>query len=257
MPTIDRHAPGSFNWFELATSDQTAAKEFYNALFGWQAVDSPIGPSGVYTMFKLEGLDVGAAYTLTPEMQGQGIPPHWDIYITVENAEETAAKIEASGGKLLSKPFDVMTYGRMAVATDPTGAVFCIWQAIDHIGVRITGIEGTVCWADLNTSDPETAAQFYEQVFGWELWQSEKDSSGYRHIRTAGKDIGGIPPSSGNMRPYWMLTFMASDVPTLTNKAGALGANTLFPVTEIAEGKFSILADPQGAPFGLYQPNPS
>ena len=30
-----KHAPGNFCWFELGTSDQTAAKEFYDGLFGW------------------------------------------------------------------------------------------------------------------------------------------------------------------------------------------------------------------------------
>lgn len=254
MPTLERHTPGSFNWFELATPDQTAAKQFYSALFGWQAVDSPVGPSEIYTIFKLEGLDVAGAYAITPEMRAEGVSPHWDIYIAVTNADETAAKIEAAGGKLLSSPFDVMTFGRMAVAVDPTGAVFCIWQAFDHIGVRVTGIEGTVCWADLTTPDPEASAQFYRQVFGWELWQSDKDPSAYRHIRNAGIDIGGIPPAATNTRPGWMVTFLSSDAQILTNRAGALGANTLFAVTEIAGGQSSILADPQGAPFGLYQP---
>ncbi len=253
MPTIEHHVPGSFNWFELATSDQTAAKEFYGALFGWQAIDSPMGPSEFYTMFKLDGLDVGAAYTLNSEMRAEDIPPHWDIYVAVENADEAAAKIEAAGGRLIAKPFDVMSHGRMAVAADCTGAVFCIWQAINHIGTRLSGVEGTACWADLNTPDPESAAQFYKQVFGWEPWISPNDPNGYRHIRNAGVDIGGIPPANSNVPPSWMVTFLASDVETLTNKAGALGATTLFPVTELAGGKFSILADPQGASFGLYQ----
>ena len=42
---IDKPKPGNFCWFELATSDQTAAKKFYGELFGWTANDAPMGPT--------------------------------------------------------------------------------------------------------------------------------------------------------------------------------------------------------------------
>jgi len=64
MPNIDKHAPGTFCWVELSTTDQDAAKRFYGSLFGWSAVDFPMGPSGVYTMFKYEGRDAAAGYTM-------------------------------------------------------------------------------------------------------------------------------------------------------------------------------------------------
>ena len=255
MPTIDRHPPGEFNWFELATTDQPAAKSFYGDLFGWQANDTPMGSGDVYTMFQLEGLDVAAAYTLRSDQSATGIPAHWDIYISVESADEAAAKIESFGGSLMAAPFDVMTHGRMAVASDPTGGVFCIWQAFSHQGTRIGGVDGTVCWADLNTQDPEAASQFYTGVFGWELYRASGDDSGYLHIKHGEKHIGGIPPVIPNVPPHWLLTFQASEVALLTNKAGALGATTLLPVTDMPKvGKFSVLQDPQGAPFALFQP---
>lgn len=258
MPIIERHFPGTFNWFELATTDQPAAKDFYSRLFGWSVEDSPIGPGEMYSLFKLEGLDVAGGYTLRPDMAAQGIPPHWDIYILVESADESAAKIESFGGNLLNKPFDVMSCGRMAVAIDPTGAVFCIWQALAHIGTRIASPDGTVCWADLLTNEPEAASQFYSGVFGWELYASPNDPSGYLHIINGKAHIGGIPPTRDNpgVPPHWMLYFSASDVEASTNKAGSLGATTLVPVTEIPNtGKFSILKDPQGAVFALFQPH--
>src|SRR5262249_45633596 len=83
MPNIDHYAPGSFCWFELGTTDQNAAKSFYKALFGWDAMDLPMGPNDVYSMFMLDGRAAGAGYTLMPEMRAMGIPPHWAIYIAV------------------------------------------------------------------------------------------------------------------------------------------------------------------------------
>jgi uncharacterized protein len=64
MPSIETHAPGSFCWFELATTDQDAAKQFYSSLFDWEPADFPIGPSEVYTIFRLNGRDAAAAYTM-------------------------------------------------------------------------------------------------------------------------------------------------------------------------------------------------
>ena len=258
MPNLDSHPPGTFNWFELATTDQSAAKRFYGHLFGWTIFDTPMGPGQFYTMFQLDGKDAAAGYTMRPEMLTQGIPPHWDIYISVENADATAAKIESSGGKLITPPFDVMSYGRMAVVSDPTGAVFCIWQPKDHIGATITGVPGTACWADLNTTDPEAAKRFYTSVFGWELaLATPGDPSGYHFIKSAGTGIGGMMQAYPQVPSHWLIYFQVADVEITTNQAGSLGATTRVPVTEIPNtGKFSIVADPQGAGFALFEPAP-
>ena len=81
MPNIDKHAPGSFSWIELATTDQPAAKAFYSGLFGWESADFPMGPDQFYTMFRLEGRDAAAGYTIHGPMKEQGVPPHWGLYI--------------------------------------------------------------------------------------------------------------------------------------------------------------------------------
>src|SRR5262249_47324506 len=146
---------------------------------GWAATDNPIGPEEVYTIFKVDDKDVGACYTMRPDQQSQGIPPHWDLYIAVESADDTAAKAKQAGGTILAPPFDVMTFGRMAVIQDPTGAVFCIWQANTHVGMRYVGQDNTFCWADLNTRDPERARAFYSTLFGWNITLGENDTSGY------------------------------------------------------------------------------
>ena len=126
MPTVTTHAPGTFNWPELATTDQNAAKKFYTTLFDWQATDDDMGPGGVYTIFKRDGKAVAALYTLKADMRKQGVPPLWGSYISVENADASAAQAKTLGGKVIMEPFDVMEHGRMAVITDPQGAVFAL-----------------------------------------------------------------------------------------------------------------------------------
>jgi uncharacterized protein len=45
--------------------------------------------------------------------------------------------VKAAGGATLTEPFDVMDAGRMAVFTDPEGAVFCVWEPNQHKGARV------------------------------------------------------------------------------------------------------------------------
>src|SRR5262249_8440438 len=195
MAHIDKHAPGSFCWIELATTDQPAAKNFYRTLFGWVADDTPMGPGEVYTIFRLEGQDAAAGYTLRQEQRAQGVPPHWMPYISVDSADKAADKAKQLGGTTVVPPFDVMEAGRMAVLHDPTGAHFCVWQAAKNTGIGIAGVEGTLCWADLSTPDVKRASDFYSALFGWQIAPGENDKSGYLHIKNGEHFIGGIPPA--------------------------------------------------------------
>src|SRR5205807_8759663 len=113
MANIDKHPPGSFCWFELATIDQNAAKNFYTSLFGWAVNDSPMGPDDFYSMFKLQGRDTGAAYTMRKEQRAQGVPPHWMLYISVANADQAVSQAAQLGGTVLAPAFDVRDVGRM------------------------------------------------------------------------------------------------------------------------------------------------
>ncbi len=150
MPHVEKHSPGSFCWIELSTSNQNAAKTFYARLFGWEIFDQPVGPGEFYTLFKLENRDAAAAYTMGSDERSHGVPPHWNLYIAVENADAIVNRAGELGGKVLAGAFDVMEYGRMAVIQDPTGATFCIWQPKKTQGTGITGVDGTLCWADLS-----------------------------------------------------------------------------------------------------------
>ena len=256
MPHVDKHPPGEFCWLELATSDQNAGKKFYADLFGWSVNDMPMGPTEVYTIFRVDGRDVAAGCTLQPNEAALGVPPHWTIYIAVDNADQSAAKASSLGGKVLAPAFDVFTAGRMAVIQDPTGAVFCVWQAKANTGLGITGDPGTFCWADLMTPDPERAKQFYFGLFGWEIVTGEHDASGYLHIKNGGKFIGGIPPAHRDPKtpPHWMSYFYSADVDETTKKAQAGGAKVYAaPMTIEGAGRMAILADPQGAVFALFK----
>ena len=257
MAHFEKHEPGAFCWFELATTDQNAAKKFYTSLFGWSVNDSPIGPDDFYSMFKLDGRDAGAAYTMRKEQRAQGVPPHWMLYISVPNADQAVTKAAHLGATVLAPAFDVMDIGRMAVIQDPTGAIFSLWEPKKHHGVGIGGVDNAVCWADLSTSDPERAGKFYSGLFGWELTKDPKDPSGYLHIKNGEHFIGGVPPAAHrdkHIPPHWLLYFQVADAKAATDKATKLGGKVLMPLMTMEKvGTWSIIADPQGAVFALFK----
>jgi predicted enzyme related to lactoylglutathione lyase len=259
MPHIEQHEPGSFCWIELATTDQNAAKSFYGSVFSWKARDEPMGPDAFYTMFSLGGRHTGAAYTLRPEQRAMGVPPHWMLYIRVENADAMADRAAKAGGTVLMPPFDVMDVGRMAVLRDPTGAHFCIWQPNKHTGIQLAGEPGTLCWADLNTPNPARARQFYADLFGWKFTEDTQSNpvSGYIQIHNGDKGIGGIPalPESAQIPPHWLAYFLVAECDATAAKIKELGGKScLEPVTLENIGRMSILSDPQGAAFAIFQP---
>ena len=165
MAERTKHEPGTFSWVELATRDGAAAKRFYTSLFGWGVDEMPVGDGTTYTMLTKNGKRVGALYQMSA--QQQGVPPHWNSYVTVASADDSAAQAKKLGGNVMLEPFDVLDAGRMAVVADPTGAVFSLWQPKRHIGADLVNEPGAFCWNELYTTDPNKAADFYVGLFGW------------------------------------------------------------------------------------------
>lgn len=257
MTNIESHPAGSFCWIELATSDQNAAKSFYGSLWGWTPNDMPMGPGAVYTIFRLEGRDAAAGYTLQPDQVAQHVPPHWMIYIQVANVDASARQAAQLGGKVIMEPFDVFDAGRMTVVQDPTGAYFSLWQPNRNKGIGIAHAQGTLCWADLCTADTASAEKFYSGLLGWKFEAGEKDSSGYLHIRNGEHHIGGMPPAKHlppGVPPHWLAYFWADDVDAIANKAKDMGAKLYVPPMSVeGVGRMAIIADPQGAMFAIFK----
>jgi len=260
MATETRHAPGTFCWPELATLDQPGAKKFYTSLFGWSFHDTDMGPDGTYTIFQDRDADVAALYTMREEEKKMA-PPHWNSYVAVESADQTAAKVKQLGGQVIVEPFDVMDMGRMAVLMDPQGAVFQVWQAKKHGGARLNDV-GSLCWTELMTTDPQTAETFYTGLFPWKT-ETMKASTGapYTIFKRGGEvGVGGmmkIEPRMGPMPPHWYPYFAVSDCDATVAKATSLGARTLMPPTDIPNaGRFAVLMDPQNAPFAVIKTMP-
>ena len=256
MADFSSHKPGTFSWPELSTTDQKGGVTFYRALFGWDLNDVPMGPGDTYSIFQMRGKSVGSAYTMRPDERSMGIPPHWNSYVTVASADQSAAKAKSLGGTVIAPPFDVMDAGRMAVIQDPTGAMFCVWEPKKHNGAGVLGENGSLCWTELMTGDAAKAKAFYTGLFGW---TAEEKSMGPGFAYTTFSNRGA--PAAGMMQltqemahipPNWGVYFAVADTDATVAKATSLGGKTITPATEVpGVGRFAILQDPQGAVFAV------
>ncbi|MGN6867849.1 MAG: VOC family protein [Solirubrobacteraceae bacterium] len=246
-----KYSPGTFSWTDLTTSDQPAAKQFYSQLFGWDAIDNPIGDDMVYSMMQMGGKDVAA---ISPQMQAQreaGVPPTWNSYVTVESADAAADRAQKLGATVLSPAFDVFDVGRMAIIQDPQGAVLEVWEPKQHIGASLVNVPGALTWNELASTDPDASAGFYRELFDWKVEPFE-GIEGYLGIQTSdGRSNGGIRAATENEPSYWLVYFGAEDAEAGAAKASELGATTLVQM-DIGVGKIAALQDPQGAVFALY-----
>jgi predicted enzyme related to lactoylglutathione lyase len=258
MPYVEKHAPGGFCWIELATTDQGTAKKFYSALFGWTISEFPLGPNEIYTMFKIDGRNVAAAYTLRPDQRELGVPAHWNLYVAVESADSAARRAKGLGAKMIAEPFDVFDVGRMAVVEDPTGATFSLWQAKRHSGFGIKGVPGSFCVADLSTPDQDGASRFYQQLFGWHIGREDEDPAhNYYHLFNNDEYIGGILPAAFHhpgTPAHWQIYLLTPDCDATAARAKDLGAKLYLPPMKIEDiGRMAVMADPQGAAFAIFE----
>jgi predicted enzyme related to lactoylglutathione lyase len=251
MGKRESYEPGTFSWVDLSTSDAAGAKEFYGGLFGWEFEDAEIPGGGVYTMCRVGGDDVAAI------VQQDERPGHWNNYVTVASADETAAKAKQLGATVFEEPFDVLDAGRMAVFADPSGAVLCVWEPRGHIGAGRVNDPGCMTWNEIQTRDPETVAAFYAELFGWEMEaKRENGSLAYVVIKNAGTSNGGIMPIAeqhGDAPSFWLAYFTVPSCDDAVARTRELGGQVLAGPMEPGAGRIAVLADPQGAAFAVFE----
>jgi uncharacterized protein len=255
MSEMKSYLPSTFCWFDLGTTHPAAAKQFYNGLFGWNAVDVPAGPEMVYTMLQVDGKNVAALYQQDQQQQAQGIPPCWTAYVSVTSADEIAAKTTALGGTVLMEPMDVMDQGRMILIQDPTGAVVGAWQPFNFQGADLVGDPGSVCWTELSTTDRTKAGPFYSEVFNWQAKEEQMGPTLYTTFYAGEQMSAGmfqLTPEMGNIPSNWLSYFAVSDCDASAARTTELGGQVLMPPTDIPSiGRFAVLQDPQGAVFAI------
>lgn len=260
MPEVTSYPNGMPSWLDLGTTDLDGAEKFYAGLFGWKSDRQPAGEGMVYSMQSLNGKSVAGIYDQPQDQRDAGIPPNWLTYITVDDIEATAAKVEPAGGKVAAPPFDVMDAGRMSVISDPSGGVVALWQPGQAIGSELSQEDGAFSWTELISTDPDAAEKFLVELFGVEVAPMPNAPGGFKLLMINGAPGGGLmqrPDEMGEVPSHWMNYFQVSDADATADKAAELGGTVVMPPFDTGgPGRVAVLQDPQGAVFSVIQPNP-
>lgn len=251
MPEFTSYEEGVPCWVDASLDDVDEAKAFYTGLFGWSYLETPPEAMG-YTLATVNGKQVAG---IGPK-QDPNMPSAWTTYIWVDDADGTAKRIADAGGTIMAEPFDVMDQGRMAIAADPTGAVFGLWQGYTHKGSQIADEPGSVTWNELATNDSAKARKFYSSVFGYTYEPIE--GMDYTMLQIGGQTKGGIMGMTGEgwdgVPPHWATYFQVADTDVAVAKVRELGGEVKTEPFDSAYGRVALVEDCCGAMFFVITP---
>ncbi|RSS78765.1 VOC family protein [Streptomyces sp. WAC06614] len=248
----ERRVPGTPCWVSLMVHGLGTTEDFYADLFGWEYEPGPqtLGP---YVRALLGGQEVAGIGQLPPD---RNLPVAWTTYFATDDADATAEAVRSCGGTVAVGPLDAADAGRMAICSDPIGAVFGIWEGSAHSGARLSGVPGTPVWNELITQD-SGVGKFYQMVFGHEPGPRLSPETDRLTLSLAGRpcvSVVGVGRDLPHDRgAHWMTHFAVTDAARATARVTELGGRVLQHPTEAPDGRHATVADPEGAVFMLVE----
>lgn len=256
MPIVTERLINRPVWFDLSTSDFAAAKALYAELFGWTFGDSP-AELGFYTMAFANGIPAAA---VAPKMPGQeAASATWTVYFGVTDADATLARITAHGGTVMVPPMAIPPdLGRMAVAIDPGGAVFGLWEHGSFHGAGIEGEHGAMCWTEVACRNAAANAEFYAAVFGLRSERLPNEAVEYYMLHDGEPAVAGVMQMDAaweGIPPHWMPYFAVDSLGAANATLTKHGGKMLNGPIPSPYGKIMVVQDPQGAVFSYMSGN--
>lgn len=240
------HPNGHPCWADLGVPDLRRAIDFYTALFGWEIHEGPAEYGG-YSMCLVEGSPVAA---IAPATDENATSFWWTVYFAADDVDATVKLITGAGGTMAMDPMDVMGQGRMAIAKDPSGAQFGLWQGQAHTGAQIINEPDSMAWSELSTPDGKGARAFYSTVLQRPVEDIGVPGFDYATVG-AGEDavagIWGVPGEDAR----WTVYFAVDEADAAATRVTAAGGTVVREPEDSPYGRFAIVADPFGARFAI------
>ncbi|MFG2181692.1 VOC family protein [Streptomyces abikoensis] len=247
--------PGVPCWVSLATRNLDGAKDFYGPLLGWRFETMP-GRRGSYVHAMAGRTAVAGINATAHEWE---LPVTWTTYFGTESADTAVGRVQERGGTVAVGPLS-SDEGRLALAADPAGASFGLWECrTEPGGPRSPGVGGNAVWVELRTRDAFEAALFYGGVFDWDRrpsppytvrWEEDRVilDIDKRTVATlyGGAVEGTVDP---RLRPRWHVFFSVADVDATMETARKLGGQTIGEPSPTHFGRTATLRDPEGGIF--------
>ncbi|GGV84448.1 hypothetical protein GCM10010294_62460 [Streptomyces griseoloalbus] len=246
-----RHTPGTPCWVSLMVHGLDATEEFYGALFGWEFRPGP-RRLGCCVRALLDGREVAGIGVLPPDRHR---PAAWTPYFPSDDVDLSAAAVRSCGGTIGVGPLDSADAGRLAIGSDPCGAVFGIVRASAPPTTAATGTPGTPVWNELTTYEAAGTAKFYRSVLGYEEGSPAAAGPDRVTLHLDGRPVAGVrgvgnalPRDRG---PHWTTYFAVTDADEAADRVRDLGGRVLEPARDGDRGRVATVADPEGARFAL------
>jgi uncharacterized protein len=119
-------------------------------------------------------------------------------------------------------------------------------------------IPGVPCWIDHSSPDPAGAAAFYGGLFGWELQETMPEGApgSYLQARLGGGLVAAVGSQMESAPATWNTYIWVENADeTAANVREAGGSVLSEPMDIFDSGRMAFFADPEGAAFGVWQPN--
>lgn len=240
-------------WFDLMTRDPAEVEPFYRAVFGWSIEDQ--GPD--YNHYRFAYAQGRAAAGIGTIPEGAEFPPAWTVHFAADDVAERTDAARQIGAAVLNELQEVPEHGRFAILQDPTGAVFALWEAADHIGAEVSQAHGAMVWCEVATPDAESAKAFYSALFGAVAEPMEGTGTTYYSLMKGDTAVGGILQMTeewAGVPPHWMAYFQVNDTDVAVAAAQEAGGQVRVAPFDTPFGRISVLEDPAGAVFSILQP---
>ena len=239
--------PGTPCWIDYGAADIEATKSFYTDVLGWQYSGGEPEYGG-YLSCEVKGLQAAG---MAPRMD-ESAPPSWTTYFATDDVDATAARIREAGGTVVVEPMDVGPMGRMAIANDPQGNSFGLWQAGQHIGARIYNEPGALVWNEAAVEDADAARNFYGSVFGFRFDEVE-GAGGYTTFSTGDRPMGGLGQHQAGSPKGWTVCFSVASTDEAVEAVTRGGGKVTMAPQDTPFGRFAVVEDAWGAPFSVMQ----
>jgi predicted enzyme related to lactoylglutathione lyase len=249
---------GIFCWYELMTSDTTAAETFYRGVLGWNAKDAGM-PDHAYTLLSVGESQIGGLMAIPADARAAGARPAWHGYIAVDDVDDYAARVTKAGGTIHRAPADIPGIARFAVVADPQGATFMLLKGFSDASPQwpVPSTPGHPGWRELFAADWEPAFAFYSELFGWTKGEAfDMGPMGtYQLFNIKGAMAGGMMTKPKEMpRPFWLYYFNVDDIDAAGARVTKGGGRIMHGPMEVPGTWIVQCADPQGAMFALVGP---
>jgi uncharacterized protein len=254
-PSTEHHA-GKMVWADLVTPDLAAAEKFYGGLFGWTFQHVRAGSSD-YAVAMLDGRPIGGLVQKAIP-SGQHHQSAWLTFLAVSDVDAAKRTALAHGAKVLSDSHSYPLRGRQSVLSDPEGAVFAILASSSGDSADYLPGAGEWIWSSLHAKDAGNEAAFYQEVFGYDVFDLPSDD-GLEHLILSTDDYARASANSfdggaARRHPHWLNYVRVASAADMAAKVTAMGGRVLVaPRVDRHGGMLAVVADPAGAPFGLME----